>query len=260
MIFVRQAVLVCCIILAGCIIGVLLQGLLPTQHMADAKTAITTIQGLVTLLLALVLGLLVWTSYGVYSQQQSEAHTLGSQILQLDLTLEGYGPDADRGRELLKQDLIATRERFWGGDGEGPARMTYSESRAELRDFAGFFAKLKPSTDEQRRQLDTARQLSILVVQTHYLMSRQLRNPFPATLLISVVCWATLVFTCVGALSSVNALSVVYEALGAASVASAIYLILEFSQPYIGHFRIQPTRVDEAIASLAAAIDKFGAS
>ncbi|MGA8446333.1 MAG: hypothetical protein WB766_14260 [Roseiarcus sp.] len=88
--------------MAGCIIGVLLQGVLPTQHMAAAKTAITTIQGLVTLLLALVLGLLVWTSYGVYSQQQSEAHTLGSQILQLDLTLEGYGPDADRGRELLK--------------------------------------------------------------------------------------------------------------------------------------------------------------
>lgn len=46
----------------------LLQGVLPTQHMAAAKTAITTIQGLVTLLLALVLGLLVWTSYGVYSQ------------------------------------------------------------------------------------------------------------------------------------------------------------------------------------------------
>jgi branched-subunit amino acid transport protein AzlD len=79
MIFVRQAVLVCCIILAGCIVGVLLQRFLPTQHMTDAKTAITTIQGLVTLLLALVLGLLVWTSYGVYSQQQSEAYTLGSQ-------------------------------------------------------------------------------------------------------------------------------------------------------------------------------------
>ena len=159
MIFVRQAVLVCCIILAGCIIGVLLQGLLPTQHMADAKTAITTIQGLVTLLLALVLGLLVWTSYGVYSQQQSEAHTLGSQILQLDLTLEGYGPDADRGRELLKQDLIATRERFWGGDGEGPARMTYGESRAELRDFLDAVrTRRRPKVDGEaaRRALELA--------------------------------------------------------------------------------------------------------
>jgi uncharacterized membrane protein YfcA len=98
----RAALVVMCIIFAGCLLGILLQHWLPTQHLADAKSAITTIQGLVGLLLALVLGLLVWTSYGVYSQQQSEAHTLGSQVLQLDLALERYGPAADRGRELLK--------------------------------------------------------------------------------------------------------------------------------------------------------------
>ena len=138
-----------------------------------------------------------------------------------------------------------------GGDGPGPARLTYGESRAELRDFEDFFGKLKPSTDEQRRQLDTARQLSGSIVQTYYLMSRQLSSPIPNALLVSVVCWATLVFTCVGALSTVNTLSVVYEALGAASVASAIFLILEFSAPYVGTFRITPEGVDQVIASLS---------
>ena len=253
MTFVWRAVLVMSVIFAGCMVGVLLRHLLPSQHIADAKSAITTIQGLVGLLLALVLGLLVWTSYGVYSQQQSEAHTLGSQILQLDLALERYGPAADRGRELLKQELVASRERFWGGGGgAGPVRLTYGQSRAELRDFDGFFATLKPRDDEQRHQLDTARQLSASIVQTHYLMSRQLRSPIPKALLISVVCWATLLFTCVGASSSVNALAITYEALGAAAVASAIYLILEFSQPYLGLFRISPEGVDHVIAELSA--------
>ncbi len=251
MIFARRAVLVGCVIFAGCMVGVLLQSLLPTQHLADAKGAITTIQGLVSLLLALVLGFLIWTSYGVYSQQQSEALTLGSQILQLDLALDRYGPEADRGRELLKKEMVATRERFWGENGDS-GRLGYGKSRAELRDFDGFFAALKPATDEQRRLLDAARQLSSSIVQTHYLMSRQLRNPFPRVLLICVVCWATLLFTCVGALSTVNALSVVYEALGAASVASAIYLILEFSQPYQGLFRIPSESVDQVIAALSA--------
>jgi hypothetical protein len=173
MAFVRRAVLVMAVIFAGCMVGVVLQHLLPTQHIADAKSAITTIQGLVSLLLALVLGLLIWTSYGVYSQQRSEAQTLGSQILQLDLALERFGAQADRGRELLRQELMATRQRFWGGDGRGLARLTYCESRAELRDFDGFFAELKPATDEQRHQLDKARQLSASIVETHYLMSRQ---------------------------------------------------------------------------------------
>ena len=253
MTFVWRAALVMCIIFAGGLVGILLQHSLPSQHLADAKSAITTIQGLVALLLALVLGLLVWTSYGVYSQQQSEAHTLGSQILQLDLALERYGPEADRGRELLKQELQASRERFWGGDGGSePVRLTYGESRAELRHFDGFFATLKPADDEQRHQLDTARQLSASIVQTHYLMSRQLRSPIPKALLISVVCWATLLFTCIGASSSVNALAIIYEALGAAAVASAIYLILEFSQPYLGLFRISPEGVDHVIAELSA--------
>jgi hypothetical protein len=67
--------------------------------------------------------------------------------------------------------------------------MTYCEARTELR-FDGFFAGLKPATDEQRYQLDRARELSASIVQTHYLMLRQLWQPIPTALLISVVCWA----------------------------------------------------------------------
>ena len=78
----------------------------------------------------------------------------------------------------------------------------------------GFFATLKPSTDEQRNALATARQLSESIVETHYLMSRQLRSPIPDSLLISVVCWATLVFSCVGAVSKFNALAMIVELLG----------------------------------------------
>ena len=83
-------------------------------------------------------------------------------------------------------------------------------------------------------------------------MSRQLRTPIPKTLLISVVCWATLLFSCIGASSSVNALAIIYEALGAGAVASAIYLILEFSQPYPGLFRVSPEGVDHVVAELSA--------
>ena len=72
MTFAWRALAVTGIVFAGCMLGVLLQHSPPSQHIADAKSAITTIQGLVALLLALVLGLLIWTSYWVYSHQQSE--------------------------------------------------------------------------------------------------------------------------------------------------------------------------------------------
>src|ERR1700747_1280370 len=72
---IRRVAIVACVIFAGALVGDLLQWLLPAHHLSDAKGVITTVQGLVTALLALVLGLLIWTSYGVYAQQHTEMLT-----------------------------------------------------------------------------------------------------------------------------------------------------------------------------------------
>ena len=85
---------------ASGLLGFFLQWLLPAQHVADARGMIGSIIGLVTLLLALVLGLLVWTSYGVYTDQNTESQSLGPLILKLDFALEKYGAEASRGRDL----------------------------------------------------------------------------------------------------------------------------------------------------------------
>ena len=117
MTFVWRAALAMCIVLPGCLLGILLQHSFPTEHVADAKSAITTIQGLVGSSLALSWGFSSGPVIGVCSQQPAEGHTLGSEILQLDLVLERYGPQADPGRELLKracglaQALLGPRRR-----------------------------------------------------------------------------------------------------------------------------------------------------
>jgi hypothetical protein len=87
-------------------------------------------------------------------------------------------------------------------------------------------------------------------VLTALLMGRQLRNPVPQGLINSVVLWAVLVFCCLGTTATPNALSIFVELLGAVSVASAIFLILEFSQPYSGYFRIPPDATDQRIEEL----------
>ena len=88
------------------------------------------------------------------------------------------------------------------------------------------------------------------VVETTLLMTRQLANPVPRILLFVVIGWAALLFTSFGLLGAFNGLSVAVESLGSVAVASAIYLILEFSQPYSGLFRISPVGVDNLIAAL----------
>ena len=98
------------------LLGFLLQWLLPVQDVADAKGMIGSIIGLVALLLALALGLLVWTSYGVYTNQNAESQSLGPLILKLDFALEQYGPEADQ------------RTRFAAGGGRARARSLLGRS------------------------------------------------------------------------------------------------------------------------------------
>ncbi len=230
------------------LLGFLLQWLLPVQDVVDAKGMIGSVIGLIALLLALVLGLLVWASYGVYTNQNAESQSLGPLILRLDFALEQYGQEADRGRDLLRGAVVRARDRFWGGRAVGVT--PYAQLRADLHDIMGFFATLDPTTDQQKQLITTALPNFIQVMETTLLMTRQLANPAPKLLLFVVIGWAALLFMSLGLLSTFNVLSVVIEALGSIVVASAVYMILEFSQPYSGLFRISPVGVDDLIAML----------
>jgi hypothetical protein len=72
----------------------------------------------------------------------------------------------------------------------------------------------------------------------------------PKLLLFVVIGWSALLFMSCGLLGTFNALSVAIAALGSIVVASAVYMILEFRQPYSGLFRISPVGVDNLIAVL----------
>ncbi len=245
--FARTLVVAGLTFLSG-LLGFLLQWLLPLQAVTEAKGMVGSITGLVILLLALVLGLLVWTSYGVYTTQTAESQSLGPVILQLDFALEQYGADARVGRELLRKAVVHARERLWGGKSGGVA--PYAQARADLEDISAFFAGLKPADDRQRELIATAKPFFIQVIQTTLLMSRQLASPVPKLLLFVVVGWSALLFLSFGFLNTFNAVSVGAVASGSIAVASAIFMILEFSQPYSGLVRISPVGVDNLIATL----------
>jgi hypothetical protein len=230
------------------LLGFALQWLLPVQYVSDGKGMVGSIVGLVTLLLALVLGLLVWTSYGVYTTQNAESQSLGPVVLQLDFALAQYGPEARRGRDLLRELVVRGRERFWGS-GSG-AVSPYAQARADLHDISAFFASLKPATDEQRELIATAKPFFTRFIETTLLMARQLANPVPKLLIFVVVGWSALLFMSYGFLGAFNAVSVAAAAFGSLAVASAFFMILEFSQPYSGLFRISAVGVDGLIASI----------
>ena len=73
---------------AAGLLGLLLQRVLPEKHTTGgSRDMIGAVVGLLTLLCALVTGLLIWTAYGVYSGQNTQIQALASKVMQLDLAL-----------------------------------------------------------------------------------------------------------------------------------------------------------------------------
>src|SRR5271166_6540539 len=87
------AIAVAILTLAGGVLGLYLQKMLPDQHSVEkSRDMIGSVMGLVTLLLALVLGTIVGSAYFFSSTQQAELQTLAARQPLLDKALAQYGP------------------------------------------------------------------------------------------------------------------------------------------------------------------------
>ena len=240
-------------------LGMLLQGIVPAQTLTEAKGTVGAMVGLVTLLLALVLGLLIYTAFAVFATQQSEAYSLGPLVVEIDLELEKYGPAAAQGRAGLRAALQRSRVRFFGDPKRGPQVYTLEETRGTLQGLGNYFDSLEPANDSQRQSLATARDLAKKFNETQMLMARQLANPFPPYVLVVVICWASALFLGNGLVATPNVVTVSAHLAGAIAIGSAVFLMLELSQPYIGVIRMSPAGIDRLIQVLEEAAAKNAA-
>jgi hypothetical protein len=224
------------------------QRLLPGHHTAErSRDMIGGVVGLLTLLLALVLGLLIWTAYGVFSTQQTELQTIAARALEFDLHMRQYGKEGDQAREILRRDLVWAHEQFWGA--EESASQAYDASVQAMSDMSSYFDSLKPNPS-QTRLLDEARRNYAFIGENRILMSMQAQTPVSWPLIYAVSAWSCLMFFGMGLLSRPNPTTVAMLVLGATSVSVAIFLILEFNKPYTSSIRLSPVPLEQAIVKL----------
>jgi hypothetical protein len=244
------ALIVTGLITAGGVIGLALQRILPERYTMDkARDMIGGVVGQLTLLLVLVNGLLIWTAYGVYSTQQTELQTLVARALEFDLEMRQYGPGADAGRDTLRLDLVWAHEQFWGDDLSRAA--AYDASYKAMGNMNKFLDSLEPKTPAQTSLLAAARTNYAFIGEQRLLMSLQAATPVPWPLIYAVTFWSSVMFASMGLLSKLSPMSVAMLVLGSASIGLAIFLILEFSNPYTGSIRVSPAPLEQAIVQLA---------
>src|SRR5271169_1341790 len=147
-------------VFVGGSLGLVLHRVLPEKHLSGGgKDMIGAVVGLLTLLSALVLGLLIWTAYGVYAGQNAAIQGLAAKVLQLDMALQDYGPEAKAERAQLRENLRKTLDQVWGSQ-ESDRNFTANNFKAAIQTVRGrdkALDSLQPSTDQQRQAVAAAK-------------------------------------------------------------------------------------------------------
>jgi hypothetical protein len=231
--------------------GLMLRRFLPEVHMtAGSRDVIGAIVGLVTLLLALVLGTLVGSAYNFFATQRSNLESLGAHSIQLDIALAQYGPEAQPLRDGLRAALKDAYNTIWGGGASDPRKRQIQFDVASMTRLDEAVSSLKPETPLQTKLMPAINANAGAIEQTRLLMAMQLASPVSWPLLYIVVSLAVLLFCGFGVLSRLNLTSLVALALGAFAVASAIFLVLELNRPLDGLFRLPGASIEQTIIAM----------
>jgi hypothetical protein len=245
-------------IVLGCSFGAALVGMvlhvkLPDRHLdSDSRDVVKLVMGLIATMAALVLGLLIASANTSYDRQSSELKAISANIILLDRTLEFYGTDAKELRDRLRDDVQRTHDRIWSSEGVRPEYLDSRETRNFTRAFSVKLQNLSPTTDLERTMRSRAIQESESIDQSRLLMFEQLGGSISWPFLTVQVFWVSVLFLGFGLFARFNATVTVALLVGALSVAGAIFLILELSDPYHGLMRIS----DEPLRNALAQIDQ----
>jgi hypothetical protein len=248
------AAAVAVVVSAGGVLGLVLQRVLHEQHSSGpSRDMIGAVVGLLTLLCALVTGLLIWTAYGIYASQDTAIQTLASKVLKLDLALEDFGPETKPERTDLRERLEKTIAQVWGSHTSNANFEADNLAIAVkfMRDPEKVLGHLHPETEEQKQALATAKSTLDTIEQSRLQMSFALTAPVAYPVILTVVGWVFFLFCGFGLMSKGGPMPVVGLVVAAVAVASAVLLILDLSNPYLGAIRASPAPLEQALAIMA---------
>jgi hypothetical protein len=246
---ITTSLIVCACVFGGAVLGMFLRRVLPEHHLnADSKSTVNLGIGLIGTMSGIALGLLVASAASKYDTQKNEVTKLSADFVLIDRILAHYGSETEESRDLLRGTVVRMLDRFWPQDRSQHAHLEPTATRGEV--VYEEIQQLSPQDDGQRYLKAQALTIAMDVGQTRWLMYEQGNVPLPRALLVIVVFWLTIVFTCFGLFAPRNPTVVGVLFLCALSVSGAIFLILELYTPFGGLIQVSSAPLRDALAQL----------
>jgi hypothetical protein len=252
------------VLLASTVAGMAVRPLLPEAHRSrETVELVQLVNGMMVTFAALVLGLLTASAKGAFDQNNNNLRTLSAQIVRLDGALRLYGPLAEEARFLLRQYTAAVISDSWPDEpkpaGDYPQQPTRAATDAPL-ESSGLGALLdrlehtirdwRPEDDYHRQvQADCVARYQQLAA-TRWALIEQAHGSISAPFYDVLMFWLAVIFLSFGLSAPRNALVLATVFLGAVSIASVVYVILDLDSPLTGLITIGSAPVRDALAHL----------
>jgi hypothetical protein len=246
------APIIALIVFASGVAGLAFSAWRPVAEQEDqTRDLVNRLTGVVATLAALVLGLLVAQANSVYNTQKASLELVCARVIQLDGLLRRYGPEADPARVLLKDFVRSSFEGVGNGEHVSLTVPTIGHAVGRMDKVIVAIDSLRQSAPAtQQNQMIKAADLAGAINDQRLQMSLQLEDSLSWPLVAVLTSWLALLFFGIGMLAPLNRVGVGGLAIGAVTVASAMFLIVQLSDPYISLLRLSPRPIIQTFKAL----------
>jgi hypothetical protein len=248
--FLITALVLACVF-GGALLGQWLSARLPEPHRSsESHDAVKLATGMLSVLSALVLGLLIASVKGSFDTTDSEIRHFAATLILLDETLTDYGPETKAARGLLRGYVERALADNWPEDRSSPIKMEDPQSGALLGNLRLAVLAL-PGGDPRRDGLRAdAASLAETALQTRWLLIERAGTSIQPLFMAILIVWITLIFVSFGYNAPRNATVATAFGLCAAALAGCIFLIVEMDGAFEGMITISSVPMRSALAHM----------
>jgi Protein of unknown function (DUF4239) len=244
------AIVLACV-LAGSLFGMWLGVHLPEPHRsAQSHDAVKLATGMLSILAALVLGLLIASVKNSFDTTDTQIRQFAATLILLNQTLANYGTDTAQPRAMLRNYVARALADNWPENKTAPIQMEDVEAGKLLNNVRAAVLQLPGGNPFH----DTLRADAVSLVEdalkTRWLLIERAESSIQPLFLEILIAWITLIFVGFGYTAPRNATVVTSFFLGATALAACIFLIVEMDTPFEGLITVSSMPMRNALAHM----------
>jgi len=252
------------VLLASAAAGWALRGRLHERHSSrETVDSIRLLMGMLLTFAALVLGLLTSGAKQRFDGLNDDLGAFATSLIELDHRLRVYGPDVEGIRAALRSYTAGAIADSWPTERPPPGQYPRFAGRDPgiersglgdlLSDVDVQIEKLAPADDFHQQIAARLRNRVTEVIQERWKLIFAARETVSWPFLLILTSWLAIIFFIFGMTSPPSRLLYAVLALAAVSIASPLYLIIDYSRALTGEIQLSSAPMRAALAHMDAA-------